>query len=148
MIKQQQGEELDLSAYGFQFFEKHRHLQMIRWLLYEIEAGNVLNRDQLYQEALLSVDFEKIPQLRAFGLDENNNARKAASIAAEHLFDDGFIIEQKGNLRLTDKGSKELHHAKKMLSTWRTHATHEVSSVHRIFQVLRFSMVFFFFRSI
>jgi protein-S-isoprenylcysteine O-methyltransferase Ste14 len=144
MIKQQQGEELDLSAYGFQVFEKHRHRQMIRWLLYEIEAGNVLNRDQLYQEALLSVDFEKIPQLRAFGLNENTNARKAASVAAEHLFDDGFIIEKKSNLQLTDKGSKELHRAKKMLSTWRTQTTHEVTSIHRILQVLRFSIVFFF----
>ena len=121
MIQQQKEGEIDLSGYGFQFFEKHRQRHMIRWFLSEIDRGRIRTREQLEQEALLSVDFEKIPQLQAFGMADSNGTRKAASQTIEQLFEYGYITEDSrdGNmLSLTDKGEKELRHAQKRLRRW------------------------------
>ena len=121
MIKQQKEGEIDLSGYGFQFFEKHRQRHMIRWFLSEIDRGRIRTREQLDQEAVLSVDFEQIPQLQAFGVADSSAAKEAAAQTVEQLFDDGYLREdpQDGQmLSLTNKGEKELRHAQKRLRRW------------------------------
>ena len=121
MIKQQKEGEIDLSGYGFQFFEKHRQRHMIRWFLSEIDRGRIRTREQLDQEAVLSVDFEQIPQLQAFGVADSSAAKEAAAQTVEQLFEDGYLREdpQDGQmLSLTNKGEKELRHAQKRLRRW------------------------------
>jgi len=121
MIKQQKEGKIDLSAYGFQFFEKHRQRHMIRWLLSEIDRGRIRTREQLDQEAALSVDFEQIPQLQAFGMADSTGAKKKASQTVQQLFEEGYISEHSGDgqmLRLTGKGERELKHARKRLRRW------------------------------
>lgn len=94
---------------------------MIRWFLSEIDRGRIRTREQLEQEAMLSLDFEQIPQLQALGLADGSKAQKAASQTAEQLFEEGYIKEDPRDgqlLRLSSKGEKELRHAQKKLRRW------------------------------
>jgi len=121
MLRQRKEGQIDLSAYGFQFFEKHRHKHMTRWFLAEIDRGKIRTREQLYQEAVLSLDFEQIPQLQALGMADGSKARKAAQYTVGQLFEEGYVGADPQNgrmLYLTDKGEKELRHARKRLNRW------------------------------
>ncbi len=145
MIKQQKEGELDLSAYGFHFIEKHRKRQMMRWLLSEIDKGKIQNRNQLYQEALLSVDFEQISQLRAIGLAGNSGAKKAASDAISQLFDADYVTERPENgksVQLTEKGSAELKRAEQMLNRWHGSKGSSYTPVHLILKIMGTILVF------
>jgi hypothetical protein len=81
----------------------------------------VRTREQLYQEAFLSVDFGSNAQLKAAGLAGNKGAKKAAKAAVDHLFEAGYISESREDgkfLLLTGKGESEVERAKKVLSRW------------------------------
>ena len=74
-------------------------------------------REQLYQEAFMSADFEPIFQLKAIGLAGDEGSKKAASEAVDKLFEKAYIRKNAINgksLELTEKGSAEIKRAKQM----------------------------------
>ncbi len=144
LIKSGKDEEFDISPYGFKAFERMRSRQLILWLLYEVREKRIPDREVLLSEALLSVDFEKVNQLKALGIEESAASKKAASEAAEAVFREQLVErspEETGFLVLTEKGEAELNRA------FRKHDTHmavhnEKSLPRYLFSALRAVFIF------
>ncbi len=119
-------EELDLSKYGFQRLDRHRHRQFVRWFLYEIEKERITSREEMFKEAYAATDFNQIASLRALGLAEQRGREQKIEAAAQEVFTRGLAEEigvdrtstnrpQTSNnssiLRLTPAGKAELQRA-------------------------------------
>lgn len=121
------GEEIDLSKYGFSRIERHQHRQMVRWLLYEIEKGRVTTKEEMYREARMGTDFNRIASLKALGLEKQPDREEKLEGAIREIFDRDLVMEVKAGegdesvdkeriLQLTAAGEAEL--SKALSNTW------------------------------
>lgn len=119
LLRSSGAEEVDLSRYGFSRIDRHRHRQMVRWLLYEIEKGRITTREEMIREARSATDYSKIVSLKALGLDKQPGKEEKIARAAQAVFDEGLVTErkpggsaraaeQKPFLQLTETGEAEL----------------------------------------
>jgi protein-S-isoprenylcysteine O-methyltransferase Ste14 len=119
--------EIDLSKYGFSRIEKHRHRQMVRWLLYEVEKGRVTTKNEMYREAMTGTDFNRITSLKALGLEKQPDREEKLDGAIREIFDRDLVeevkagegnefVDREGILQLTAAGEAELSTA--LSNTW------------------------------
>ncbi|MBN1273655.1 MAG: cation transporter [Candidatus Aminicenantes bacterium] len=129
LLRSRGDEELDLSKYGFSRLGRFRHIQTLRWLLYEIKKGRITTKDELLGQAKVATDFKRIASLKALGLDEQPDQENKLKKAIEDLFDKGFAEEktmtsgykspqEKTFLQLTPAGENELNLA--LSNPWRS----------------------------
>ncbi len=120
LLRSSDDEDLDLSKYGFQRLDRHRHRQFVRWFLFEIEKGNITTRRQMFEEAQAATDFNKIASLRALGLHEQIGRDQKIETAAKEVFEKNLAVETPSSdtpsLHLTPAGKEELHKA--LNGTW------------------------------
>lgn len=120
LLRSSDDEDLDLSKYGFQRLDRHRHRQFVRWFLFEIEKGNITTRRQMCEEAQAATDFNKIASLRALGLHEQIGRDQKIETAAKEVFEKNLAVEAPSSatpsLHLTPAGKEELHKA--LNGTW------------------------------
>ena len=109
LIKSEGEEGIDLSKYGFKRFEQHRQEQFIRWLLYEIDRGEIASKESMKQEARVATDFSKIETFKALGIEQQTNRDEMIETAVEAVFTRGFVREEP--FELTEKGRQELERA-------------------------------------
>lgn len=123
LIKNRGDEEgIDLSQYGFRIFEKYRERQLKSWLLYLVEEEGVCTRAEIEDEARISIDFEKISQLKAIGLAESDGIKEKALQMVNHLFEEGCLEKEegkesgeKGEIKVSEKGKSYLDRAMRKL---------------------------------
>lgn len=132
LLRSSDDEELDLSKYGFQRLDRHRHRQFVRWFLFEIQKGHITTREDMFKEARAATDFNQIASLRVLGLAEQSGREQKIESAAEEVFSRGLAEEISATafasqdsapqdsaqtsgppkvLRLTPAGESELHSA-------------------------------------
>lgn len=127
LLRSGNDKELDLSKYGFQRLDRHRHRQFVRWFLFEIQKGRITTRDEMFKEARAATDFNQIASLRALGLAEQSGREQKIESAAEEVFSRALAEEISSAdfapqdsaqpsgpskvLRLTPAGESELHSA-------------------------------------
>ncbi len=122
LLRSRGNEEIDLSKYGFSRIEKHRHRQMVRWFLFEIEKGRITTREEMIRKARVATDFSKISSLRAMGLDRQPDQEQKLEGAIREVFEKGLAVEigsregdestrQETFLQLSDAGEAELNRA-------------------------------------
>jgi protein-S-isoprenylcysteine O-methyltransferase Ste14 len=118
--------EIDLSRYGFQRFEKHRQVQFLRWLLFEIDKGRVSSREDMEREARIATDFTRVEPLQVLGLAEQSNRDTMIESAIHTIFEQE--LAQGHPLRLTEKGKQALDKA--LSSAWKFSQSHSPLGTH------------------
>ena len=121
LLRSRGEEEIDLSKYGFSRLEQHRHRQMVRWYLFEIEKGRITSKQQMLNEARIATDFSSISSFRALGIDNQPDQEEKLRSALQEAFDRQLVVEVETDteskvLRLTEAGEKELNQA--LSNTW------------------------------
>jgi len=122
LLRSSNDDEIDLSKYGFSRLEAQRHLQMVRWFLFEIEEERITSREQMLREAKIANDYSTIASFRALGIDCQADQEEKLNAAILEVFDRGFVREipvqgenpprEAGKvLQLTDTGEEELNRA-------------------------------------
>lgn len=116
LLRSRGEEEIDLSKYGFSRLEQHRHRQMVRWFLFEIEKGRITSKQQMLNEARMATDFSSISSFRALGIDNQTDQEEKLRSALKEAFDRHLVVEVETDmdgkvLRLTESGEKELNQA-------------------------------------
>jgi protein-S-isoprenylcysteine O-methyltransferase Ste14 len=109
LIKSEGEEGIDLSKYGFKRFEQHRQEQFIRWLLYEIERGEITSKESMKQEARVATDFSRVETFKALGIEQQTNRDEMIETVVEAVFTRGLAREVP--FELTEKGKEELQQA-------------------------------------
>jgi protein-S-isoprenylcysteine O-methyltransferase Ste14/Co/Zn/Cd efflux system component len=154
LLRSRGDEEIDLSKYGFSRIEKHRHRQMVRWFLFEIEKGRITTKEEMLRKARAATDFSRIVSLKALGLDKQPDQEEKLEGAIRELFARGWAVEvgaregddsgeQGARLQLTDAGEAELNRA--LSNTWDfSSASHPFGSRSRVLRVLAFCLRFVF----
>lgn len=104
-------EEVDLSAYGFTSLERSRGRSLARWLLLQLNEGNVENPEDLEAEAHRAVDYSHIASFRALGIADARDSERIAAEAVRILRDEGLVTENP--TRITTAGTAELNRALK-----------------------------------
>jgi len=165
LVRSTNEEEIDLSKYGFSRLDAHRHRQMVRWFLFEIEKGRIHSREQMLREAEVATDFSSIPSFRALGLDHQPNQKDKIMDACREVFESGLAIEVEINgenpeseplpvrpstvVKLTEAGEEELNHA--LSNSWSLRSDRMPSGLRGIllgvsallFRLLFTTLVFF-----
>ncbi|MFO7881546.1 MAG: cation transporter [Kosmotogaceae bacterium] len=108
LLKSRNEEEIDLSKYGFTFYNTLRITQLKRWLLYQIDKGEITTKDQMKAEAYSALDFQEVEGLKALGLDELGDKDEMIEKSLTSLKKEKLIHEVGGKLILTKEGFKEL----------------------------------------
>lgn len=146
--------EIDLSKYGFSRIEKHRHRQMVRWFLFEIEKGHITTREEMIRRARGATDFSRIASLKAIGLDKQPNQDQKLEDAIREVFEKGLAVEigvregdeptrQGMRLQLTDAGEAELKRA--LSNAWSfSPASHPSGPRRGSLRLLAFTLRFVF----
>jgi protein-S-isoprenylcysteine O-methyltransferase Ste14/Co/Zn/Cd efflux system component len=111
LVRSGSEDEVDLSRYGFTRLESHRHRQLVRWFLYEIETGRVTSRSRLQEEVRSATDFSRIASFRALGIEEQPGAEAKIARAVDELFGKELARESDVGLELTEGGRHELERA-------------------------------------
>jgi len=156
LLRSSDEEELDLSKYGFQRLDRHRHRQFVRWFLFEIDKGRITTRDEMFREARAATDFNRIASLRALGMAEQSGHEQKIEAAAKEIFARGLAEEvpapdsnqQAGTidsaenlLRLTSAGHGELQRA--LSDNWSfTFGRYRSIALRFLFTTLFFSLTF------
>ncbi|MFW6207966.1 MAG: methyltransferase family protein [Spirochaetota bacterium] len=114
LLRSSDQEELDLSKYGFQRLDRHRHRQFVRWFLFEIEKERITNRGEMFKEA--------------YAVDDSSTDKPQAS-------ESSFV------LRLTPAGKSELQRA--LSDNWSiSFSGYRSLLVRSLFAALFFSVLF------
>ncbi len=156
LLRSSDQEEIDLSKYGFQRLDRHRHRQFVRWFLFEIEKERINSRADMFKEAYAATDFNQIASLRALGLAEQWGREQKIEAAAEEVFNRGLAAEiavehsstarpqasdSTSMLRLTPTGKAELQRA--LSDNWSfTFGSYPSLLIRSLFTTLFFSVVF------
>jgi len=117
LLRSSGDEEIDLSRYGFVRLDRHRHRQMIRWLLYGLKTRRIDSRQEMIREARAATDYGRIASLRALGLHQQPDRDKRLESAVAEIFQRGLAEEvpagEDGSpaVRLTEEGKEELRRA-------------------------------------
>ncbi len=122
LLRSEGHEKIDLSRYGFSRLARHRHRQMVLWLLFETEKNHLATQEEMLRKARAATDFSRIASLRALGLDNQPDQEEKLEEAVREVFAKGWVAEvavssaddpsQRATLlRLTDAGELELDRA-------------------------------------
>ena len=103
IIRTGNDEELDLSAYGFIGFDKHKKRQFKMWLLYQTDCEKYGSWNDLKDDAFSSTDFQKIPVYRALGIAEGGLSKDTIIDILQEIKDEN-LIEDKTPLSLSIEG--------------------------------------------
>lgn len=106
LLRSENGEAVDLSAYGFSGLERHRERSLVRWLLLQVDNGKISSSDELERQARESLDFHHITSFEALGISDTAKQEATADAAVRRIREDGLVYGQP--LALTNQGREEL----------------------------------------
>lgn len=139
VARSREGEEPDLSAYGFARLERHRERSLVRWLLYQVDAGSIRTEEELEREAQRALDFAGHPSLAALGIADVPDAERVADSAVRAVRERHLVDGRP--LALTEGGRDELGRA--LARRWASGGGPPVLAVARVLVVAGAAVVGF-----
>jgi len=102
-------ENIDLSMYerSFNTLGEYQNKEMREWMLYLVDSGRILTKDELFLEIGKALDYDHNAVLRELDLNKNTGLDVFMGRCFEELVGQGFLSVENG-LALKDKGRKHL----------------------------------------
>jgi hypothetical protein len=109
-IRSRGGEVSDLSHYAIGLtgkYEEFKQAQLRDWMLFLVHTHRARTRVELIAEASLTLDFDRYPVLRAFGLGSQGQTQEMISRGLADLFELGWLYGDE-SLQVTRAGKVHL----------------------------------------